>query len=83
MPRSTYAVYTAGVFGLHSGHVHGARDYLASINPDRDLGWLTDSAKTVYWRDYTGALHFTGDYADELGYSERLVGEFPGRGVLR
>ncbi len=82
-PRSTYAVYTAGVFGLHSGHFEGARDYLASIRPDRDLGWLTDSAKTLYWRDYTGALHFTGDYADELRHSERQVQDFPSRGVLR
>lgn len=82
-PRSTYAVYTAGVFGLHSGHFRGARRVLATIDPARDLGWLTDSAKTLYWRDYTGALHFTGDYAAELRHAERLVREFPRRSVMR
>ena len=82
-PRSTYAIYTAGVFGLHSGYFAGAREYLASIDPDRDLGWLTDSAKSIYWRDYTGALHFSGDYSGELRHSERTVRDFPDRGVLR
>jgi TolB-like protein len=82
-PRSTFAVYTAGVFGLHSGHFDGARDYLASIDPRHDLGWLTDSAKTLYWRDYTAILHFTGDYRNELRHSEVLIREFPSRGVLR
>jgi TolB-like protein len=82
-PRSTFAVYTAGVFGLHSGHFDGAREYLASIDPRHDLGWLTDSAKTLYWRDYTASLHFTGDYNEELRHSERLIRDFPSRGVLR
>ncbi len=82
-PRSTFAVYTAGVFGLHSGHFNGAREYLASIDPRHDLGWLTDSAKTLYWRDYTATLHFIGDYGEELRDSERMVRQFPDRGVLR
>jgi tetratricopeptide (TPR) repeat protein len=82
-PRSTYAVYTAGVFGLFSGHFHGARDLLGGIDPERDLGWLSDSAKTIYWRDYTGALHFTGDYRTELEHAEQLVRRFPTRTSLR
>jgi len=82
-PRSTYAVYTAGVFGLHSGHFHAAVDLLGSIDPERDLGWLTDSAKMVYWRDYTGAQHLTADYVGELRHAERLVRGFPGRAVAR
>ena len=82
-PRSTYAVYTAGVFGLHSGHFARAVEQLASIDPEHDLGWLTDSAKMIYWRDYTGALHMTGDYAGELRRAEALVRGFPDRAVAR
>jgi tetratricopeptide (TPR) repeat protein/TolB-like protein len=82
-PRSTYAVYTAGVFGLHSGHFRQAVALLGSIDPERDLGWLTDSAKMIYWRDYAGALHLTGDYGGELRHAERLVRGFPDRAVAR
>ena len=82
-PRSSYAVYTAGVFGLFSGHFHASRDLLGSIDPERDLGWLTDPAKLIYWRDYFGALHFTGDHRQELRQAERLVREFPERVVAR
>jgi hypothetical protein len=32
------------VFRLHSGHFRQAVA-LGSIDPERDLGWLTDSAK--------------------------------------
>ena len=82
-PRSTYAIYTAGVFGLHSGHFRRAVELLAGIDPERDLGWLTDSAKMIYWRDYTGAQHMVGDYAGELRHAERLVRDFPERGVAQ
>ncbi|MGH7535573.1 MAG: hypothetical protein ACREMG_08300, partial [Gemmatimonadales bacterium] len=78
-PRSTYAVYTAGFFALTSGRPGSARALLRSINPEHDLGWLSDSAKTIYWRDLAGAEHFLGKYQDELENTQRMVRHFPSR----
>lgn len=82
-PRSTYAIYTAGVFGLFSGHFHAAAELLGGIDPERDLGWLADPAKMIYWRDYLGVEHFIGEHRRELAHAERLVREFPDRAVAR
>ena len=78
-PRSTYAVYTAGFFALTSNHVREAHDLLASIDPERDLGWLSDPAKTVYWRDFSAAQHLVGEYDAELREARRQVRRFPTR----
>ena len=82
-PRSSYAVYTAGVFGLLSGHFQAAAELLGSIDPRRDLGWLSDSAKMIYWRDYIGTLHLTGAHRRELRHAEQLVRAFPERATAR
>jgi hypothetical protein len=76
-PRSTYAVYTAGFFALTSNHIREAHELLASINPERDLGWLSDPAKTIYWRDFSAAQHLVGEYEVELREAERQVRQFP------
>ncbi len=78
-PRSTYAVYTAGFFALTSGRPRLAREYLRSIDPAHELGWLSDSAKSVYWRDLTTAEHLLGDYETELKDARRLEHDFPDR----
>ena len=78
-PRSTYAVYTAGFFALTSGRPRRARDFLRSIDPAHELGWLSDSAKSVYWRDLTAAEHLLGDYGSELEDARHLEHAFPGR----
>jgi tetratricopeptide (TPR) repeat protein len=78
-PRSTYAVYTAGFFALTSGRPRVAREFLRSIDPSHELGWLSDSAKSVYWRDLTAAEHFLGDYETELEDARRLERAFPDR----
>ncbi|HEU5040438.1 MAG TPA: hypothetical protein VFT84_06440 [Gemmatimonadales bacterium] len=82
-PRSTYAVYTAGVFGLFSGHFHAATDLLGGLDPERDLGWLSDPAKMIYWRDYIGAEHLTGAHRSELRHADRVVQAYPDRLVAR
>lgn len=78
-PRSTYAVYTAGFFALTSGRPRVARDFLRSIDPAHELGWLSDSAKSVYWRDLTAAEHLLGDFQSELQHARRLERAFPDR----
>ena len=79
-PRSTYAVYTAGFFAVTSGRPRAAIALLGSIDPDHDLGWLSDSAKSVYWRDLTAAEHLLGEYDIELAQARRLERRFPERG---
>jgi TolB-like protein/tetratricopeptide (TPR) repeat protein len=78
-PRSTYAVYTAGFFALTSNHIREAHELLGSIDPERDLGWLSDPAKTIYWRDFSAAQHLVGDYEAELREAQRQVRQFPTR----
>ena len=78
-PRSTYAVYTAGFFALTSGRPRVARAFLRSIDPAHELGWLSDSAKSVYWRDLTTAEHLLGEYETELAEARRLERAFPDR----
>jgi tetratricopeptide (TPR) repeat protein/TolB-like protein len=78
-PRSTYAVYTAGFFALTSGRPRVARDFLGSIDPTHELGWLSDPAKSVYWRDLTTTEHLLGDYQAELDHARRLERAFPDR----
>lgn len=78
-PRSAYAVYTAGFFGLTTGHFTEAFALLRSIDPRRDLGWLSDTAKIIYWRDATGSAHLLGRYEEERGDAKRLVRDFPFR----
>jgi TolB-like protein len=78
-PRSTYAVYTAGFFALTSNHIREAHELLGSIDPQRDLGWLSDPAKTIYWRDFSAAQHLVGEYQAELREAQRQVRQFPTR----
>jgi TolB-like protein len=78
-PRSTYAVYTAGFFALISSRFGTARDLLRSIDPERDLGWLSDTGKSVFWRDLAGADHFLGRYKEELQDARRQIEAFPSR----
>ena len=80
-PRSTYAVYTAGFFAVTSGRPRAAVELLGSIDPEHDLGWLSDSAKSVYWRDLTAAEHLLGDYKTELAQARRMERRFPERGA--
>lgn len=78
-PRSTYAVYTAGFFALTSNHLQAAHDLLSSLDPERDLGWLSDPAHSVYWRDLGSAQHLVGEYQAELQAAERQIRSFPDR----
>lgn len=76
-PRSTYAVYTAGFFALTSNHIRAAHELLAPVDPERDLGWLSDPAKTIYWRDFSAAQHLAAAYRAELREAEQQVRRFP------
>jgi tetratricopeptide (TPR) repeat protein len=78
-PRSTFALYTAGFFALTSGRARSARDLLRGIRPEHDLGWLSDTGKTVYWRDLTAAEHLLGNYEDELRDAGPLIAAGPSR----
>ena len=62
--------------------------FLRSIDPAHELGWLSDSAKSVYWRDLTTAEHLLGETVapsptrtDHLGASHRSA--LPARGLGR
>jgi tetratricopeptide (TPR) repeat protein len=78
-PRSPYAMYTAGFFAMSSGHARAAIAFFRQLDPTRDLGWVSDPAKAIYWRDYTAAEHVLGDYRTELRQAEDQLRSHPGR----
>jgi tetratricopeptide (TPR) repeat protein/TolB-like protein len=78
-PRSAYAIYTAGFFAVTSGHARAARTFFRSLDPERDLGWVSDPAKAIFWRDYNNAEHLLGDYRTELRHAERQLRDFAPR----
>jgi tetratricopeptide (TPR) repeat protein/TolB-like protein len=78
-PRSAYAIYTAGFFAISSGRARAARELFRSLDPERDLGWVSDPAKAIFWRDYSNAEHVLGEYGAELRQAERQLRDFPPR----
>jgi tetratricopeptide (TPR) repeat protein len=78
-PRSAYAIYTAGFFAISSGRARAARALFRSLDPERDLGWVSDPAKAIYWRDYSNAEHVLGEYGAELRHAERQLRDFAPR----
>ncbi len=38
---------------------------LRALNPTRDLGWMSDDGKVMYWRELAWAQHMLGDLAGQ------------------
>jgi len=50
-----------------------ARKLLAALDPARDLAWMSDDAKLLYWREPTTDDHALGDYGSEIASAVRLT----------
>jgi len=48
---------------------------LTAIDPERDLAWMSDDAKLLYWRELTADYHALGDFGSELASALRLTRE--------
>ncbi len=48
---------------------------LTAIDPERDLAWMSDDAKLLYWRELSADYHALGDFGSELANAVRLTRE--------
>jgi len=62
-----------------AGRPREAVEILRRLDPERDLGWLPDSGKVLYRRDFAMPYHALGDYRSELRVARKLVRADPNR----
>jgi tetratricopeptide (TPR) repeat protein len=67
------------VFTRLAGRPREAVDILRRLDPERDLGWLPDSGKALYRRDFGVPYHTLGDYRSELRVARDFVRKAPNR----
>lgn len=53
--------------------------YLTSLDPSRDLAWLPDSGKVLYWREVASSRHALGDFDAERAVALRIASGGHGR----
>ena len=76
-PGSSYYQWAVGMSARKANRPAEALTVLRAIDPERDLGWLSDHV--FYWRDLTGAHHALGDYRGELKSAQRFARAGPPR----
>jgi len=76
---STFTRFALAYFALRTRRPREALRLQASLDPDRDFGWLPDSDKVLYWRWLTDAYHALGDYGAERAAADRLWRRDPDR----
>ncbi len=74
-PHSSLVKWTLAAGYRQLGMPGVARDVLTSLNADRDLAWMSDDAKLLYWRELTADYHALGDFTGELAIGDRLTRE--------
>lgn len=52
---------------------------LRALNPTRDLGWMSDDGKVMYWREVAWSQHMLGDVAGQEQTLAELRRMAPGR----
>ncbi len=74
-PGSSHVRWTLAV-GYRQLRTPGlAITQLTAIEPGRDLAWMSDDAKLLYWRELTADYHALGDFGSELASALRLTRE--------
>lgn len=74
-PHSSHVKWTLAVGLRQLGTPDEARKLLAALDPARDLAWMSDDAKLLYWRELTADDHAVGDFGSELASADRLTRE--------
>jgi TolB-like protein len=78
-PSSAYARYWVALWSYCSNRPAEAARLLAGLDRARDLGWMPDSGKFLYYRDLTRAYHMLGEHGRELEAAEAFAGHEPPR----
>ena len=74
-PGSSHVRWTLAVGYRQLGTPAQAITQLTAIDPARDLAWMSDDAKLLYWRELTADYHALGDFGSELAIALRLTRE--------
>lgn len=72
-PGSSHVRWVLAVGYRANGEPARSVALLAALNPERDLGWMSDRGKVLYWRELTAARHALGDFDGELADATRLA----------
>ncbi len=74
-PHSSHVKWTLAIGYRQLGAPGVAKGLLTALNPERDLAWMSDDAKLLYWRELTADHHALGDFGNELAIADRLTRE--------
>jgi DNA-binding SARP family transcriptional activator len=50
---------------------------MSTLDPDRDIGWLTSPRRLFYWRELAAAQHAIGDYRGESRTADGIARDNP------
>jgi TolB-like protein len=78
-PKSSYARFTYAVYTVAANRPHEALGVLLGLDPVRDLGFISDSGRALYYRPVTEAYHLLGQYGTELRIAEDFTRRNPNR----
>jgi hypothetical protein len=78
-PSSGYAKYWVALWAYVSNRPGETIRILTGLDRSRDLAWLPDSSKFLYYRDVTRAYHMLGDHTRELAAAAEYGSREPGR----
>lgn len=72
MPGSRFVSFIIAI-GLHALNRPGeALAILSDLDPARDLGWLPQRGRTLYWYELATDHHLLRDFSAERGVAERM-----------
>ena len=74
-PHSSHVMWTLAVGYRQLGAPGAAQALLTTLNAERDLAWMSDDAKLLYWRELTADHHALGEFGRELAIADRLTRE--------
>jgi tetratricopeptide (TPR) repeat protein len=78
-PKSSYARFTYAVYTVAANRPHEALGVLLGLDPVRDLGFISDSGRALYYRPLGEAYHLLGEYKTELRIAEAFTRRNPNR----
>ncbi|MEO8564070.1 MAG: BTAD domain-containing putative transcriptional regulator [bacterium] len=78
-PSSGFNMWALGNGSRQLNRPREALATLRSLDPDRDLAWLSDSGKVLYWREVSSDLHALGDFTAEAEAGARMDRDGHGR----
>jgi tetratricopeptide (TPR) repeat protein/TolB-like protein len=78
-PGSAYFKFLLGIQAAGASRPRAALQALLSLDPQRDLVWMSPRARIYYWGNLTGAYHQLGEHEKELEAAREFLRQSPNR----